>query len=102
MARPKPNHQSLRNHHRCHLPHHRFHTHSRRSPKMRDPPNVGIIHQNLELHDFDEIPRQDVEHDIFEFTRHELSKWEQKVEIVNWILRSMRVRLVKVVVMRWW
>ena len=33
----------------------------------------GIIHQNLDLHDFDEIPRQNVEHDIFEFTKHELN-----------------------------
>ena len=36
---------------------------------FRDIPE--IIHQNLDLHD---IPRQDVKHDIFEFTRHELSK----------------------------
>lgn len=33
-----------------------------------------IIHQNFDLHDFDEILRQDVEHDIFEFMRHELSQ----------------------------
>ena len=56
----------------------------------------GIIHQNLDLHDFDEIPRQDVEHDIFEFTRHELSQIRKAHNLSSdWVDNKIIKRLVE-------
>lgn len=56
----------------------------------------GIIHQNLDLQDFDEIPRQDVEHDIFEFTKHELNQIRKAHNLpTDWVDEKIIKRLVE-------